>query len=419
MASPPSGSMAPSPRSPLLLLIFAAQGALASYLAAGHAPGGHARAASPRLQAVEAASSQLIGATAAELSAAPNPPATPEHDILLRAARGESVERTPVWLMRQAGRYMPAFREYSTKIEFRKRSETPEIAIELSLQPWRAFGVDGVIMFSDILTPLPAIGVEFDVVRGSGPVIPAPLRTAADVAALTPLEDPESKLPFIRTILGDLRKETEGRSTLLGFVGAPFTLVAYSVEGQANRHCINTKKMMANAPEVLHAALVHLAETCGQYACYQIECGAQCIQFFESWAHHLGAGQFAEFARPYANIAMAYVKQRHPDVPLVYYANGGSPYLDLQAGMEADVISLDWSIDLARGREILGAERLIQGNVDPTILFGDEKLITETVHANIRDAGGPGKHLLNLGHGVLQGTPEESVAAFVNAAKTA
>jgi len=349
----------------------------------------------------------------------PNPPATPQHDILLRAARGEDVERTPVWLMRQAGRYMSAFREYSTTVEFRERSETAEIATELSLQPWRAFGVDGVIMFSDILTPLPAIGVEFDVVRGSGPVIPQPLRTAADVAALIEFDDPDSKLPFIRKILGNLKEETEGRSTLLGFVGAPFTLVSYAVEGQANRHCIHTKKMMTAAPEVLHAALVHLAETCGKYACHQIECGAQCVQFFESWAHHLGAGQFDEFAKPYANIAMQYVKERHPDVPLVYYANGGSPYLDLQRDMACDVVSLDWSIDMKRGREILGADRTVQGNVDPTILFGSDEQIRTAVHDNIRDAGGPGKHLLNLGHGVLQGTPESSVAAFVDAAKTA
>ena len=358
--------------------------------------------------------------TAEALRQAPNPTlANPaEHDILLRCARGEAVERTPVWLMRQAGRYMSAFREYSNKYEFRMRSETPEIATELSLQPWRAFGVDGVIMFSDILTPLPAMGVEFDVVRGTGPVIPSPLRTAADVAALTPLDDPDASLPFIRTILGDLRKETEGRSTLLGFVGSPFTLVAYAVEGQANRHCIHTKKMMTAAPEVLHAALDHFAVQIGKYACHQIECGAQCVQFFESWAHHIGAGQFDTFAKPYADKAMAYVKARHPETPVVYYANGGSPYLENQRDMVADMITLDWATDMATARARLGADRLVQGNVDPTLLFGSEAQITEAVHQNIRDAGGKGKHLLNLGHGVLQGTPEASVQAFVDAAKS-
>ena len=367
-----------------------------------------------------AASSPQMGFTAAELVAAPTPKLVypEEHNILLRCARGEEVERTPVWLMRQAGRYMEAFREYSTKYEFRMRSETPEIATELSLQPWRKFGVDGVVMFSDILTPLPAMGVEFDVVRGTGPIIPEPLRTAEQVAALTPIDDFDDKLGFIRTILGDLRKETEGGTTLIGFVGSPFTLVAYAVEGQANRHCINTKKMMTAAPEVLHAALDHFAVQIGKYGCHQIECGAQTVQFFESWAHHIGAGQFDEFAKPYADKAMAYIKERHPDVPIIYYANGGSPYLENQRDMCADMIQLDWGTDMKNARQRLGADRRVAGNIDPTMLFGSEAQITELVHQNIRDAGGKGKHLLNLGHGVLQGTPEDSVAAFVNAAKS-
>jgi len=268
------------------------------------------------LQATELRIETPPGGAAELLRAAPNwTPAPGEHDILLRAARGEAVERTPVWLMRQAGRYMAAFREYSTKYPFRMRSETPEVAIELSLQPWRAFGVDGVVMFSDILTPLPAMGVDFDVVRGTGPVIPQPLRTAADVAALTPIDDFDSKLGFIRTILGSLRKETEGGCTLIGFVGSPFTLVAYAVEGQANRHCISTKQMMMAAPEVLHAALDHFATEIGKYGCHQIECGAQTIQFFESWAHHLGAGQFDTFAKPYADKAMRYIKAHLPTSP--------------------------------------------------------------------------------------------------------
>jgi len=273
-------------------------------------------------------------------------------------------------------------------------------------------------MFSDILTPLPAMGIEFDVVRGTGPVIPQPLRTAADVAALTPIDDFDSDLGFIRTILGSLRKETEGGCTLIGFVGSPFTLVAYAVEGQANRHCISTKKMMTAAPEVLHAALDHVATEIGKYCCYQIECGAQTIQFFESWAHHIGAGQFDQFAKPYADKAMAYVKARHPDVPIIYYANGGSPYLESQSDMSADMIQLDWATDMKNARKRLGADRRVAGNIDPTVLFGSEAQITEAVHQNIRDAGGKGKHLLNVGHGVLQGTPEESVAAFVNAAKS-
>jgi len=349
--------------------------------------------------------------------AAQSPAAAPsDHDILLRAARGEEVERTPVWLMRQAGRYMADFRAYSDKYPFRMRSETPEIATELSLQPWRSFGVDGVIMFSDILTPLPALGIEFDVIKGTGPVISSPLRCMEDVVAMTPLEDPDSKLPFLRTILGDLRKETEGQTTLLGFVGSPFTLVAYAVEGKANRHCIHTKKMMVQNPAVLHAALERMSVAIGEYACHQIDCGAQVVQFFESWAHHLGPSQFLEYAKPYADRAMAYVRERHPEVPVAYYANGGSPYLDLQTDMSCDIITLDWQADMRAARRILGEGRTVQGNIDPTVLFGSEEVITAAVKDCIEKAGGRG-HLLNLGHGVLQGTPEESVQAFVNAAK--
>lgn len=311
---------------------------------------------------------------------------------------------------------MAAFRKFSEKYPFRMRSETPDIAIELSLQPWHAFGVDGVIMFSDILTPLPALGIEFDVVKGTGPIISSPLRSMEDVENLTPLEDPDEKLPFIRTILGDLRAETQGRTTLLGFVGSPFTLVAYSIEGQANRHCIHSKKMMQKNPEVLHAALERMADAVGAYACHQIDCGAQVVQFFESWAHHLGPSQFATFAKPYANRAMAIVRQRHPNVPIAYYANGGSSYLELQRDMTCDVLSLDWAVDMRAARDTLGADRVVQGNIDPTVLFGSEEQITSAVHDCIRKAGGK-RHLLNLGHGVLQGTPEEAVHTFVRAAK--
>ena len=198
-----------------------------------------------------------------------------EHDLLLRVARGEKGERTPVWLMRQAGRYMKAFREYSDKYPFRVRSETPEIAIELSLQPFRAFGTDGVIMFSDILTPLPSMGIEFDVVKGSGPVIFEPIRTAEQVANLKKIDDPDKTAPFLRTILSSLRKvqyvsrfcnrlfvsrylarqqETEGKTTLLGFVGSPFTLAAYAIEGKANKNCFQVAAAPSPPPVAAAAA---------------------------------------------------------------------------------------------------------------------------------------------------------------------
>ena len=170
---------------------------------------------------------------------------------------------------------MAAVREYSTKIKFRERSETPDIAIELSLQPWRAFGVDGVIFFSDILTPLPALGIDFDVIAGKGPVIPKPFRSRQDLDNVRPLADPYKSLPFTNTILKDLRKEVTGQATLLGFVGSPFTIAAYTIEGGSSKECIHTKKMMMYDPLLLHDYLGKLAEALGDYANYQIESGAQ------------------------------------------------------------------------------------------------------------------------------------------------
>ena len=334
--------------------------------------------------------------------------------ILLRAARGEDVERPPVWLMRQAGRYMAEFRAYSEKYPFRHRSETPEIAIELSMQPWRAFKPDGVIMFSDILTPLPALGVEFDVVRGKGPVV-EPVRSMEEVKKLKTLDDPDSSLPFIRPILSTLRKEIEGQSTMLGFIGAPWTLAAYAIEGKSDRHLVVTKQMMTKNPEILHAFLAHLAEALGGYVCHQIDCGAQVVQLFDSWAHHLSPQQFAEFSHPYNERVMEIVRAKYPDTPLIFHANGGHGKLHEIKRSTADVIGLDWETDMAEARSIM-PDRILQGNMDPMYLFASEERIRKEVANNVRDAGNS-KHILNVGHGVVQGTPEGNVGAFCDAAR--
>jgi len=349
-----------------------------------------------------------------------------DRDILVRAARGEVTERTPVWLCRQAGRYMEAFRAYSTKYPFRQRSETPDMAIELSLQCHRKYGMDGIIMFSDILTPLPTLGIDFDVVRGVGPVISTEIACEDDVTALDDFEGPEifdKKLPFLREILGKLSQEAEEKNTsLIGFVGAPFTLVSYTIEGKASKHCLDTKKlMMANErgdDATMDMFLDKMAVMIGNYACHQIECGAEVIQLFESWAHQLSPKHFSDFAKPAAQKAIKIIKDKHPDVPVIYFANGGSSYLELQRDMGADMIAVDWSIDMAEARRILGPDIPISGNIDPTILFGSKDQIERAVRDVIDKAGGPGsKHLLNLGHGVMQGTPEEAVGWLVDEVK--
>lgn len=335
--------------------------------------------------------------------------------LLLRVARGEDAERTPVWLMRQAGRYMAEFRAYSDKYPFRMRSETPDIAIELSLQPWRAFKPDGVIFFSDILTPLPALGIEFDVIKGKGPRIDDPIRSMDQVKRLKTLDDPRSSLPFVHEILSSLRREVDGQATLLGFVGTPWTLAAYAMEGKADRDCKQTKIVMFNQPAVLHAFLDHLTTALITYVGYQIEAGAQVVQLFDSWAHHLSPEQFAEFSLPYANRVVAEVRAKYPHVPLIFHANGGTGKLEVVAGSNADVIGLDWSTNMAVARQTLGSHK-VQGNVDPMILFGTHDKIEAEVHRVLSEAG-PKGHILNVGHGVVQGTPEENVGYFCELAR--
>eukprot|EP00958_Prasinococcus_capsulatus_P023986 scaffold3691_cov394-Prasinococcus_capsulatus_cf.AAC.6 len=336
--------------------------------------------------------------------------------LLVRVARGEDAERTPVWLMRQAGRYMAEFRAYSDKYPFRHRSETPEIAIELSMQPYRAFKPDGVIMFSDILTPLPALGIEFDVIKGKGPQIADPVRTAEQVAALRAMDDPAASLPFVAETLKALRSEVSD-AAVLGFIGTPWTLAAYAMEGRADRHLVKTKQIMMNNPQLLHSFLDKLTDALAVYVCYQIESGAQCVQLFDSWAHHLSPAQFAEFSMPYAERIVQYVKARHPQVPLIFHANGGSGKLHvMKEKCTADVVGLDWSLDMGECRAYMGEDRVLQGNVDPMILFGDEDTIKSAVKQTI-EAAGSRRHILNVGHGVIQGTPEESVGYFCEAAR--
>lgn len=319
--------------------------------------------------------------------------------------------------MRQAGRYMAAFREYSDKYGFRQRSETPDIAIELSLQPWRAFRPDGVIFFSDILTPLPALGIEFDVIKGKGPLIPEPIRSMEQVQQLRTLDDPRSSLPFVHDILSALRAEVDGQSTLLGFVGTPWTLAAYAMEGMADRDCKQTKQIMLHRPDILHAFLAHLSDALATYICYQIKAGAQVVQLFDSWAHHLSPDQFAEFSLPYSERVIAAVRAQHPHVPLMFHANGGTGKLEIiSAGCTADVIGLDWAVDMAVARETLGQQHKVQGNVDPMILFGPEAAIEAAVNKCVRQAG-PRGHILNVGHGVVQGTPEANVGYFCELAR--
>ena len=335
---------------------------------------------------------------------------------LLRAARGEKVDRPPVWMMRQAGRYMKAYRELRDKYpSFRDRSEIPEVAVEVSLQPWKAFQPDGVILFSDIVTPLPGLGIEMDIAEGKGPIIESPIRTSAQVDNLRPLQ-PEESLPFIKTILQALSNEVGDKSTVLGFVGAPWTLAAYAVEGKGSKTYSAIKGMAFSDPTVLHQLLTKLADAIAIYARYQIDCGAQVVQMFDSWAGQLSPQDYDTFALPYQQRVFQQIKQTHPDTPLILLVSGSAGVLERMAASGADIVTVDWAVDMADARARLGQDMKVQGNLDPGVLFGSKEFIRDRIYDTVNKAGNYG-HILNLGHGVLPTTPEENVAFFFETAK--
>ncbi|WP_392534082.1 uroporphyrinogen decarboxylase [Nostoc sp. C117] len=335
---------------------------------------------------------------------------------LLRAARGEVVDRPPVWMMRQAGRYMKAYRDLREKYpSFRDRSEIPEVAIEVSLQPWKAFQPDGVILFSDIVTPLPGLGIDMDIAEGKGPIIYSPLRTQEQIDSLHPLE-PEAALPFIKTILQALRSEVGDKSTVLGFVGAPWTLAAYAVEGKGSKTYSIIKNMAFSDPAILHQLLAKLADAIAIYARYQIDSGAQVVQMFDSWAGQLSPQDYDTFALPYQQRVFQQVKQTHPDTPLILLVSGSAGVLERMGQSGADIVTVDWAVDMADARARLGKQVKVQGNLDPGVLFGSKQFIRDRIYDTVHKAGNWG-HILNLGHGVLPETPEENVAFFFETAK--
>ncbi|MGB3204841.1 MAG: uroporphyrinogen decarboxylase [Crinalium sp.] len=337
---------------------------------------------------------------------------------LLRAARGEVLDRPPVWMMRQAGRYMKVYRELRDRYpNFRDRSEKVELAVEISLQPWKAFQPDGVILFSDILTPLPGIGIPFDIIESKGPVIEPAIRSQEQIDQLHPIE-PEESLPFIREILQTLRQEVGDKAAVLGFVGAPWTLAAYAIEGKSSKDYVNIKRMAFCEPAMLHQLLAKIADAIAVYARYQIDSGAQVVQMFDSWAGQLSPQDYETFALPYQQRVVQQVKATHPDTPMILYISGSAGVLERMGKSGVDIISVDWTVDMAEARARLGANMGVQGNMDPCALYGSKDFIRDRILDTIRKAGNRG-HIMNLGHGVLPTTPEENVAFFFETAKQA
>ncbi|CAN6463270.1 unnamed protein product [Victoria cruziana] len=337
--------------------------------------------------------------------------------LLLHAVRGGKVERPPVWLMRQAGRYMKSYQKICEKYpSFRERSENVDLVVEISLQPWKVFKPDGVILFSDILTPLSGMNIPFDIVKGKGPIIDPPVRTAADVENVVEFF-PEEAVPYVGEALRTLRSEVKNEAAVLGFVGAPFTLASYVVEGGSSKHFSKIKRLAFSEPKVLHALLKKFAISMAKYIQYQADHGAEAVQIFDSWATELSPADFEEFSLPYLKQIVDTVKQTHPSLPLILYASGSGGLLERLPLTGVDVVSLDWTVDIAEGRRRLGSDIAVQGNVDPGVLFGSKEFITKRIAETVAKAGSS-KHILNLGHGIVVGTPEENVAHFFEVAKS-
>lgn len=336
-----------------------------------------------------------------------------KNDLLIRAARGEAVERTPVWMMRQAGRYLPEYRAVRANTDFLTLCKTPELAVEVSLQPYSILDVDAVIMFSDILIPVEAMGQEVRLTEQKGPELPSPIRARDQVDRLI-IPDPVEKTSFVMEIIRTLRRELEGKVPLIGFAGAPWTLAAYMVEGGGSKNYAHIKRMMFAEPATLHALLEKITDTIILYLNAQIEAGAEVVQLFDSWAGELSTDDYEQFALPYQRRIFESLDRK--SAPAILYINGCGLFLEQMATSGADVLSIDWRIDLKQARSRIGDRLSIQGNLDPCVLLATPEVVREKAREVLK-AGGGHKHILNLGHGILPMTPVENARAFIEAAK--
>ena len=340
------------------------------------------------------------------------------NERLIRACRRQEVDRPPVWIMRQAGRYLPQYRAVRAGTDFLTLCKTPSLAAEVSLQPYEVLGVDAVIIFSDILIPVEAMGMNLELTE-KGPVLDSPIRTAEQITRLS-VPDPVEKTPFVLEVIRLLRLALSDEVPLIGFAGAPFTLASYMIEGGVSRNFAEIKRLMYGEPRLLHALLEKVTDAIVLYLNAQIEAGVHVVQLFDTWAGELGPEDYVEFALNYEQRIFESL-HRGPaglGVPAILYINGCSAILEDMARSGANVLSIDWRVDLAEARRRIGDRLALQGNLDPCALLGTREGIVERVGEMLRRGGGPG-HIVNLGHGILPMTPVENAQAFVDAAKAA
>jgi uroporphyrinogen decarboxylase len=337
------------------------------------------------------------------------------NDLFLRACRRQSVERTPVWMMRQAGRYLPAYQAVRARADFLTMVRTPELATEVTLQPVDLLGVDAAIIFSDILVIPQAMGMQLKFEDGAGPSFPEPLRSRAQLGRLREIE-PEHDLGYVLEGLRLTRRALAGRVPLIGFAGAPWTLMSYMIEGGGSKSFSMAKRLLVEDPESAHALLDRLASAAGQFLTAQVRAGAQAVQLFDSWSGALGPADFREFALPYLGRAARIARTAGAPV-IVFCPGSGWALKEIADETGADVIGVDWQTDPRIARRLVPPERAaLQGNLDPCWLYAAPGEIRERTH-HMLEQFGAGNHIANLGHGILPDVPVGHAQAFVDAVK--
>ena len=349
-----------------------------------------------------------VGGDPARSSGPPVPRARAGH-IFLRACRGEPTESTPVWLMRQAGRYLPEYRAVRERLSLLDHCKTPEAAAEVTVLAVDRLGVDAAIIFADILLPAEPLGVGLEFVEGEGPVIRRPVRGPADVDRL-PVVDPLARVPFVFEAVRLARQALAGRVPLIGFAGGPFTVASYLIEGHASQDFLQTKAFMHREPAAWRALMEKLAALTIAYLNGQIAAGADAVQLFDSWIGCLAPEDYRRGVLPHVRRVIAGLA---PGVPVIHFGTGTAGLLELMREAGGTVIGLDWRVDLGQAWRRLGAGVGVQGNLDPALLLADPAGIRQGVRAVLQSAAGRPGHIFNLGHGVLPATPWAHAKAMV------
>lgn len=331
------------------------------------------------------------------------------NDTFLKACRGEQTDYTPIWMMRQAGRYLPEYQKVRGNVTFLELCKSPELCVEVTLQPIDILGMDAAILFSDILILMEAMGAPLEFHEGRGPVFPETVRDQKSVDQLI-IPDCDSDTGFVMETIKLLRKEL--KVPLIGFAGAPFTCATYLIEGGSSKVFWETKKMMFTEPQLFHNLMDKITESTIGYLKAQARAGAQALQLFDSWAGILAPSDFAEYALPYVQKILGSLKEF--DIPLIYFANNGATLLDQSVTSGADVIGLDWRINIGEAIKKVG-DKAVQGNIDPFSLLLPKDKLRERIKRLLDDAKDAKGHIFNLGHGIHQFTPPEQAKIAVDA----